>query len=814
MEFFNRFFLFSPFLIWLVLIKNIFFSIVGVPDIINISIPYSIDMKKILITLGFLFFIGNLLFSQVIITSDSTANSLAQALAGPGVIVSNAKLTGGGYNNSGTFKAQNSNFHIKKGIVLSTGKVDSIPGSVNKNSTNSNCMWCNQTDPDLEQLIKKGSHTPPLRDVVILEFDVFVTADTLRFNYIFASEEYPDFVCTAFNDVFGFFISGPGISGNYSNNSKNLAIVPGTTLPVAINSINSGIKGLQGNDSLCISLNHANLYRTNSDTVNSITYNGSTVLLSAVAAVKPCNTYRLKLIIGDVGDNFFDSGVFLEAGSLISSGIKMEASTAAGAGYKDIVEGCNEGILKLTRAVGDTFPLVVDLEYGGTAARNVDYNTLPAQVTIPKNQRSTFLNIPAIKDNLSEGTETITVYVLDPCFKKRIDSIVFTIIDDISLTVSADKIICEGETVGIWAEGAVEYTWSPASTLSNHKIKDPLAAPVTTTTYIVKGEVALCTKFDSVKVTVNAAPIVNTSNDTAICSGEAVTLFAEGAISYNWSPATGLSNPNIADPVATPAVSTQYHLVATGINGCTTTKNVLVTVNHPNIVVSADTIICEGNSAILTATGGIDYQWLPATSLSDPNQNTTNATPEFTTTFSVTTIDANGCTASAEVLVEVAPKLEIDLGNDTTICRGKVLVLDAGISNLKYKWNNGANTKSIMISSAGSYTVTVIGAYNCTATDTIQVQLENCDSKIFVPTAFSPNGDGYNDELLLYEMGGHTFKELKIFNRWGNMIFESKNLNTSWGGDEIESGVYIYLLNYYDEEGFEMTAKGNITVIK
>ena len=180
-------------------------------------------------------------------------------------------------------------------------------------------------------------------DACSLQFDVTPAGDTLSFSYVFASEEYPDFVCSEFDDVFGFFISGPNPSGgNYS--TQNIALIPGTNIPVSINTVNPGVAGIDG-DGSCQSLAYSSDYIDNSNG-NTIVYDGMTVVFTASIPVVPCQVYHLKLAIEDVGDGSYDSGVFIEANSLSSKSVNV-IGAAAITGGTSTYRGCENGIFSL-----------------------------------------------------------------------------------------------------------------------------------------------------------------------------------------------------------------------------------------------------------------------------------------------------------------------------------------------------------------------------------------------------------------------------------------------------------------------------------
>lgn len=225
--------------------------------------------------------------------------------------------------------------------------------------------------PEGRQMLNRvlaGNSTASRRatDCVTIQFDFIPATDTLRFNYIFASEEYNQFVCSNFNDIFGFFIKGPGINGDANLaptflNTKNIALIPGTNLPVSINTVNNGTPG-SGPASDCdftpqgiaAYIDNTTAGETIPAIYNNLRFNGLTRRLQAVVRVEPCQTYTLTLTVSDVTDNIYDSGVFIEAGSLESSGVTVVQSTVYNDRFPFAIVDCNPGRFLFERCSNDT----------------------------------------------------------------------------------------------------------------------------------------------------------------------------------------------------------------------------------------------------------------------------------------------------------------------------------------------------------------------------------------------------------------------------------------------------------------------------
>ncbi|MFV5689230.1 T9SS type A sorting domain-containing protein [Flavobacterium sp. ZT3R25] len=297
---------------------------------------------------------------------------------------------------------------------------------------------------------------------------------------------------------------------------------------------------------------------------------------------------------------------------------------------------------------------------------------------------------------------------------------------------------CTTPTTTLHATGGVSYSWSPAAGLSATDIANPTATPTSTTTYTVTVTGANgCTATDSVVVTVDKdVPTAGAGGDVTInCTTPTTTLHATGGVSYSWSPSAGLSATNIANPTATPTSTTTYTVTVTGINGCTATDSVVVTVDKdvPTAGAGGDvTINCTTPTTTLHATGGVSYSWSPAAGLSATNIADPTAKPTSTTTYTVTVTGANGCTATDSVLVTVdkaAPTA--GAGGDVTInCNTPNTTLHA-TGGISYSWTPVAGLSATNIAnptatptSTTTYTVTVTGANGCTATDDVVVTVD------------------------------------------------------------------------------------------
>jgi gliding motility-associated-like protein len=277
--------------------------------------------------------------------------------------------------------------------------------------------------------------------------------------------------------------------------------------------------------------------------------------------------------------------------------------------------------------------------------------------------------------------------------------------------------------------------------------------------------------------------------DTIICQGDTSTLTGITNTTGYWSL---FSSPNDTIPAVnnsitiSPSVNTTYLW-----NGIQTSLQVVVSIAVPTTVtLREDTAICYGDSVLLNATGpnSIYYNW--------SNGATTAQIYALSTGTYIVTVSNDACEARDTFLLDVSDNPLINFGTDSTICttNNEFLELNAG-PGLSYQWTPVPDTSQIItVSSAGVYSVTVTYADGCTMTENVTV-LESCPETLFLPGAFTPNNDGKNDLFFASGTNIHNF-QMKIFNRWGQLIYEFKSLGDRWNGmyedTEVPAGMYIW----------------------
>jgi gliding motility-associated-like protein len=331
-------------------------------------------------------------------------------------------------------------------------------------------------------------------------------------------------------------------------------------------------------------------------------------------------------------------------------------------------------------------------------------------------------------------------------------------------------------------------------------------------------------------------PPTNAGADTTICQGQNASLQASGASTYNWLPPNGtLSCTNCANPLATPNTTTTYIVNGTSSFGCMQTDTVVVNVITPlslSVSPSADSL-CIGQSVILTASGETIYSWSPVAGLNNPNIPNPVATPDTTTLYQVTGTDIKSCFTDTEtVLISVFNYPKVDLGSNVSILVGSSYQISAnGSTDIdSINWipatglscSNCLNPVATPVNTT-TYIINVENSGGCAASDSITIMVTCNNSNLFVPNTFSPNNDGVNDVFYVRGKGLSNIQSMRIFNRWGQMVFEKLNFapndpsagwNGTFNGKNAPIDVYVYTIEVVCENSQVIPYHGNVALIR
>ncbi len=437
---------------------------------------------------------------------------------------------------------------------------------------------------------------------------------------------------------------------------------------------------------------------------------------------------------------------------------------------------------------------------------------------------STTANICIVNQNtIISGNDFAIDDISFSPYVMQTDSVTITIHTPPSVTAGPDTSICSGHQVQLHAAGANNYSWNPAATLNNAFISNPIANVNTTTVYTVTGtDNSGCSNTATVSVSIKPTPnVTGTATPPSVCHGSPTILTGSGASTYTWS--SGVSNGISFIPGAT----STYTVTGTNAFGCTSSSTVTVTVvNNLNInILPSEPVICIGDSVHLNASGANSYSWSPNTSISSLNVPDPIVNPSSATTYTVIGTDATGCTGTASVLIDVVtnPKMIVSKSGDVE-CNIQTIQLSASGTSTSYVWSpatflsspNSGITNATLTQTTTFMVTGTVGS--CVITDSITVDVYNNDeTAIYIPNAFSPNGDGMNDCLRVLNTAHFSSYYFAIYNRWGQRVFEADSPDKCWDGTFNNQpallDVYYYFMKAETRCG-KVFKKGDITLIR
>ncbi|MDC0459250.1 choice-of-anchor L domain-containing protein [Crocinitomicaceae bacterium] len=732
-------------------------------------------MKVLYFLFAFIVFV-NTAFSQMTVNTGGTPMDYALELVGPGITISNVTFTGANAQ-IGIFDGSTSNVGFDGGVVISAGPVTGLiggPGDQDAGQPGGSGL----ADNDL--LTVAQSVNPAINstsDAAFLEFDFVPSSNVASFNFVFSSDEYLTYVNTVFNDVFAFYVSGPGIAGPFASpvgfpgGSQNVAVVPGTATPITISTIHPGL--------------NAAFYINNNG--NSFTHNGFTVPIPVELNVQCGETYHFKFAIADCSDSFLNTAVFLEAGSFVSDAVDVTVATVSG--DSTIVEGCTDANFIFTRPEGEIADtLIINYTIGGEAVEGLDYNDLIDSVVFVPGQDSVIINLSPIQDGIDEGFEsvTITVELVNICGDTIVSSGTIYIGDGpiINIDESDTLLVCANQAVLVGASatgGYAPYTYEWTDTLGNViEVGDSILTGITENgsidVYVTATDNCDFSNTDTLTITLNQTLMVDTIYiGPATCEPDGfVSVFVSGetttpehGVYYSWESMTGQEGP--AASVWTDLASGWYY-VSIEDAVCTVEDSAFVDLLNPPIAVltanpsagCADLLVSFDYSS---SENGDEYSLTFGDGSSA--QTSTDLNELFTNTYS----GSNAETFTAQLIVSQGENCE-----DIT-------------------------TVEITMNICGCTEETALN-YNPLATQDDGSCLYP-EPIVSAPNVFTPNGDvdDVNEEFFLTTENLSEFR-LIIFNRWGNVIFDvtsndPDNDNPSWDGktpdgNELEDGVYFY----------------------
>ena len=673
-------------------------------------------------------------------TPDSLVRNV---LLGAGVEVYNVRFNGSltSINCTGVGKftgGNGTNLGIDAGIVLSASGLDYI--NTTSGSSTSSCP--NYNDADMANLVSPR----PANNTACLEFDFVPRSDSVSFRYVFASEEYYGYECDVYNDAFAFFLTGVRpAGGNYPANN-NIALLPGTTTPITINTVNGG--ETHGSVTPCITTN-TQYFVDNRQMTYVKHMDGFTTVLTAKAAVIPCQTYHLKMVVCNVQDNALPSAVFLEANSLMSNAISFAFDNSANpTAPSDLYEGCQAKVV-MTRPQQKPTNTTIHVQVEGDVSNGVDFENWNSVFSFPANSDTVIKILAPYVDNEVEGTEfaRFVMWADGGCMYS--DTMEFNILDVEPLNVTIEHDTLTSSTTNVQLRANITGGM-PNRTVTWTDLLHPTAQPRT-------GEAIMVNTFNDMRwlVEVEDACIgygsdtmlvgvrhdfARLSPDTTICASEPLDLVVTGADSCVWF-ISGQTQPFAtgSDTVhLEPEVMARYvvHSYKWWNNQYweDVDSMICIVIPKPDVQVSASAMrICEGSSVTLSATGTNKYSWDGGETFEEASTHT--YLPDSTTTYVI-----YGLTVGADcygndtivITVDTIPDILIDAGEG--VCGGEEAELTVQTSAESFSWSaspadptlGGQEQHGHIIVNPASTTVYTVNAVNgvCTNSESVTVAVE------------------------------------------------------------------------------------------
>lgn len=752
------------------------------------------NIKKIslLIGMGFLIISAK---AQIVVSNTLTVEELVtDVLLGEGVIISNITYNGVPGDQvsiqAGTFDATGTNFNLEEGVLMSTSYLEIVNEGGTNNNINQTPEFPNFTDADLAVIANNN-----VNNACVIEFDFTVASDSVKFDYVFSSAEYPGFTCSSFNDVFGFFLSGPDINGPFTNDAVNIALIPNSDVPVAINTLNSGTPA---NNATCLAANpnymeDSQYFEANSPVdPNNIQIEGFTHVLTAEYEIICGATYHIKMAVANAGDQFLQTAVMLKKGSFTAAGEvfvnvspTVGGSAVANPQYADVlVAGCSEFDIELIRPNGaDIDSILVD--FGGTAVEGEDY-ILGQNDTLfffPDGIDTLNFAVETLWDGVPDENEvlTVTVYFQDGCgnYDSTFASLPFVDPYQLTSTTNNVELFCPTEIVSISAQGGngidpYEYNWGNFGTSQEVSVDVPDDQQ-----YYYVGITDACgfeVRMDSVLVTNSIPDPLGTSIlpfAQPDCPGEPVTMESNTTngnppYSYVWSTDDGT--------FATSEVATTSEIFDTDV-----------------FLMIVDSCGTQANDSTMI----IYPQYDPLTVMFPPLGD--NCPTEPVALDAVITGGA-GDTEFAWSQIEGSGEFVIS--------------------------NTAQNTAIIPSSGMNIYQVEVTdhcfrsGYFGINPGSAVFVDSLRVIDLSNIANVITPNNDNKNDFFVIEGVQEFDDARLEIYNRWGRLVFNTDNymagfadgkFENAFSGNDLEDGTYYYVI---DVDKGECTQSGNVEILR
>lgn len=440
-------------------------------------------------------------------------------------------------------------------------------------------------------------------------------------------------------------------------------------------------------------------------------------------------------------------------------------------------------------------------------------------------------------------TVSLTAFTAHGCNSSMVMKGSITVLPAPHISIEGTDEACAGTQIGFkgmetaGATGSLNWQWNMGNGKTATTGNAPPQAYTSAGNYTIQLIATApngCSDTALKKLVIHPVPLINAGTDEWVCYGTEVQLDASGADSYRWETNEAISCTTCARPTVSPEHSTTYVVTGTNQFGCSSKDSVLVSVQQPFVLkVEPGDTICQGKEVRLASSGADIYSWLPAGSVQHPNSAITTAMPQATTMYHVVGKDNHNCfTDTAEVLIKVWPIPSVNAGADQSLVVGGAIQLKATSSADVTTWQwigTGAMscttcaTTLVKPKQTTNYRVIVKNDGGCAASDDVTVNVICNNGNLFVPNAFSPNGDGVNDRFYPGGTGINRIKSLRVFNRWGEIVFEKADFSANdaaygWDGKYkgalLAPDVYIWACEVICENNEVLSFKGDVSLLR
>ena len=440
------------------------------------------------------------------------------------------------------------------------------------------------------------------------------------------------------------------------------------------------------------------------------------------------------------------------------------------------------------------------------------------------------------------GTHTVSLTVTSPygCLQKTTKTI--TVKEGVNASIAGIDKLCQGQSESFKgsatpATATINWHWNFGNG-ATAAIQNPAPQTYNSTglqQVTLIADNGFC--FDTVyhPLIVNPNPVIGFTPTTPfVCQGSSAQLTASGGSIYQWRSIGALSNAAAATATASPTAGVFYFVKVTDAVGCSSKDSVFVKVIDPlTVKVPASLFACEGSTVQLNATGADTYKWINNTDgINDINAGNASALPAASITYTVVGYDNYNCfTDTAGLFVRISQLPIVNAGEDQQLIAGTAVTLTPTVSGaVNWIWSPAdyLNCTSCLhpISkpkASATYTFTAYNSDGCSATDRVTLQLICKSDLVYIPNAFSPNNDNLNDRFNISGSGVKSIRSIIIYNRWGKVMFERKNINindrnNSWdgtfNGEPMPPGAYVYWINTECEGGEIFNYRGTVMIVR